>query len=126
MSNTRTTTPPKGRPTPARKPPAVTFKILGGEYRVADKTGIWPLMQYARAVESGETNIGERRAMAAAHALLEDAVHPEDWGRFQDDMIAKKMTDLRPVLEAVMNALASASTKPRNGRAKPVTAEIVP
>lgn len=128
MSNTRTTTPPKGRPTRARqaKPEPVTFKLMGAEYKLAEKTGIWPLMQYARAIETGATDIGERRAMAAAHALLEDAVHPDDWGRFQDDMMTKKMTDLMAVMEAVMGAIRiEESRRSRNGRAKPaVTAEI--
>jgi hypothetical protein len=119
MSNTRSTTPPKGRATPARqsKPEPATFKLMGAEYKLAPKVGIWPLMQYARAVETGDNDVGNRRAMASAHAILEDSVHPDDWGRFQEDMIAKKMDDLLMVLDAVMGAIRIADTKrSRNGR----------
>ena len=129
MSNTRTTTPPKGRPTRARqsKPEPVTFKLMGAEYKLADKVGIWPLMQYARAVEAGDNELGQRKMMASAHAILEDAVHPGDWGRFQEDMIAKKMDDILLVLDAVMGAVRIADAKRgRNGRAKvTATAELV-
>lgn len=128
MSNTRTTTAPKGRPTRARqvKPEPVTFKLMGAEYRLADKVGIWPLMQYARAVETGDTDTGQRRMMASAHAILEDSVHKDDWGRFQEDMITKKMDDILLVLDAVMGAVRIADNRrSRNGRAKAVTAEVV-
>jgi hypothetical protein len=90
---------------------------MGAEYKLADKVGIWPLMQYARAIETGDNEQGNRRAMASAHAILEDSLHPDDWGRFQDDMIAKKMDDLLTVLDAVMGAIRLADTKrSRNGR----------
>jgi hypothetical protein len=125
MSNTRSTTPPKGRATPARqsKPEPPSFKLMGAEYRLADKVGIWPLMQYARAVETGDNDMGQRRMMASAHAILEDSVHPDDWGRFQEDMITKKMDDLLVVLDAVMGAVRLADAKrSRNGRRTPVRA----
>jgi hypothetical protein len=132
MSNTRSTTPPKGRPTDPRarqaKPEPPSFKLMGAEYRLADKVGIWPLMQYARAIETGDNDMGQRRMMASAHAILEDSVHPDDWGRFQEDMISKKMDDLLVVLDAVMGAVRIADAKrSRNGRRTPVraaTAEI--
>lgn len=128
MSNTRSTTPPKGRPTRARqvKPEPVTFKLMGAEYKLADKVGIWPLMQYSRAVETGMSDLGERRALAAAHAILEDSIHPDDWGRFQEDMITKKMDDLLLVLDAVMGAVRLADAKRgRNGTPKAMTAEVI-
>jgi hypothetical protein len=120
MSNTRSTTPPKGRATPARqsKPEPATFKLMGAEYKLAEKVGIWPLMQYSRAIETGDNDVGNRRALASAHAILEDSVHPDDWGRFQEDMIAKKMEDILQVLDAVMGAVQVAGSKrTRNGRA---------
>lgn len=128
MSNTRSTTPPKGRPTPARrvKPEPATFKLMGAEYKLADKVGIWPLMQYARALEAGDNELGNRKAMASAHAILEDSIHPDDWGRFQEDMISKKMDDILMVLDAVMSAVRIADSKRgRNGRKPAVTAELV-
>lgn len=128
MSNTRSTTAPKGRATPARqsKPPAPTFKLMGAEYRLADKVGIWPLMQYCRAYESGaDSEIGQRRLMASAHAILEDSLHPEDWPRFQEDMIVKKMDDILMVLDAVMGAIRAAEAKRgRNGRRPQAVASV--
>jgi hypothetical protein len=120
MSNTRTTTPPKGRPTPPRarqaRPAAPTIKFKGKEYRVADKVGVWPLMQLARAAESGLT-LGDQKGLAAAHAMLQDVIHPDDWGQFQEDMIAGKITDMDELLEACRQATELVSERmTRNGR----------
>ncbi len=124
MSNTRTTTAPKGRATPQRarqtrpEPPSITFK--GKKYRISDKIGIWPLMQFSRAAEAGLT-MGDYKGMAAAHAMLQDVIHPDDWGRFQEDMIVSKEADLDALLEAASQAtelIAQRMTR-SNGRAAP-------
>lgn len=99
MSNTRRTTP---RPKAAPKPPVITF--MGSEYKVADKIGIWPQLQLARAAEAG-IMLSDPRGLAAVHAQLENVIHPDDWGRFQDDMITKKIDDLTPLLLAVSDAM---------------------
>jgi hypothetical protein len=129
MSNTRTVRARATSPARARqsKPEPPKIKVLGKEYRIADKVGIWPLMQFSRAAESGAT-LRDMRGLAAAHAMMEDALHPDDWPEFQDDMIAKKLDDLGPLMDAVNQTVELLSArKSKNGRAKtiPGTADAV-
>lgn len=104
MANTRTTRPRTGT-TRARqtRPKGETLTFKGETYRLADKIGVWPLLQLARAAESG-VSIRDQRGLAATHAMLEDAIHPDDWGKFQDDMIANKVDDLEDLLATVTQA----------------------
>jgi len=122
MAGTRrgSTTAPKGRATPARprqsrpKPPSITFR--GEEYRIAEKIGIWPLLQLARAAEAG-VSMADQKGLAATHALLQDVIHPDDWGRFQEDMISGKVDDLGELMKATQQAtelMATVQTR-RNG-----------
>lgn len=130
MSNTRvvrarTTSPARAR---QAKPEPAKIKVLGKEYRIADKVGIWPLMQFARAAESG-ASLRDMRGLAAAHAMMEDAIHPDDWGEFQDDMITKKVTSLDPLMQAVNQTVdlirERDSKNGRSSRAKLAVAEVV-
>jgi len=109
------------------KPPPLTVTFMGGKYRVADKVGIWPLMQFARAAEAG-LSLRDVKGLAAVHAMLEDVVHPDDWGQFQDDMIAKKAVDLQAMLDVagqVVELLTERSKKGRpKGNGQAVAAEI--
>jgi hypothetical protein len=114
---------------PARKPvrprapekAAGTFSYMGGTYRLDSKMGVWPLLQFARAAESGWRN-DDSRGLAAIHAFLQDVMLPEDWGRFQEDMILKKMADIEGLLTVVrkavddsLTAMAKASANGSNG-----------
>ena len=129
MPAARSTTAPKGRATPPRarqsKPaaPSITFK--GETYRIADKVGIMPLMQLARAAEGG-VMLGDMRGLAAAHAMLEDVIHPDDWHRFQEDMIVKKVGDLDELMKTVQDATELITTRMTrsNGRKPAVKAAI--
>lgn len=103
MSNARTT---RRAPT-ARAPKKDTdayLEVFGGKYKVATQVGIWPLMQFARAAETG-TALTDHRGLAACHAFLEQVVDPGDWGRFQDDMIRKRVNDLDALLHAARQAV---------------------
>jgi hypothetical protein len=121
MSNTRTTRPPArtgAKPKPAPGPPGDTgtgddgtdddgnayLEVFGGKYKVADEVGIWPLMQFARAAETG-TALTDHRGLAACHAFLQDVIAPADWGRFQEDMISKKVNDLDALMSAARQAI---------------------
>jgi hypothetical protein len=77
---------------------------MGATYKVADKIGVWPQMQLARASEQGLT-FADPRGLAAVHATLENVIHADDWGRFQDDMISKRVQDLDELLSAVTQAM---------------------
>lgn len=120
----RATTPPKGRPTPARakqgKPKGPTLTYLGKEYRVAASVGVWPLMQFARAAEAG-LDMRDQKGLAALHAFLQDVIHPDDWGRFQDDMITSKISNLDELMSVAQQAVEEmqkrAAKKRANGAA---------
>jgi hypothetical protein len=122
MSNTPRRTPAAGRPTAAARarqaklaPPAIKFK--GAEYRIADKIGVWPLMQLARAAQAG-VSLADQRGLAATHALMQDVIHPDDWGRFEEDMIVKKVDDMAELMEATRQATElMAERQQKKGRA---------
>jgi hypothetical protein len=103
MSNARRT--PAART--ARKktvPAAPTVKFMGASYKVADKLGIWPQMQLARAAQDG-INLGDARGLAAVYSTLQNVIHPDDWGRFENDMISKKTDDLLALLQLMQDAV---------------------
>lgn len=98
------------RPRAADKASAGAFTYMGATYRLDTKMGVWPLLQFARAAESGWRN-DDVRGLAAIHAFLQDVMHPDDWGRFQEDMIAKKMADIGGLLEVVRKAVDESLAK---------------
>jgi hypothetical protein len=133
MSNTRSTTPARRRALP---PAGVVEGVIAGDgtgdgtddgtlyitfmdkrYKVAEKTGIWPLMQFARAAEAGASAM-ESRGLAAIHAFLQDVIDPEDWGRFQEDMIAQKVTDLAALMDAAREAVEAVFARQAAEQAK--------
>jgi len=90
------------RPRPAAAPGTLVFK--GETYKLDTKVGIWPLMQFARAAEAG-MNTADARGLAAVHAFLQDVIDPAEWGRFQEDMIRKKVDDLGELLDTAQQAV---------------------
>jgi hypothetical protein len=89
----------------ARKPKG-TLTYLGETYRLSSKQGVWPLLQFARAAGSG-LSVTDHRGLAAVHAFFEDVIDPGDWGRFQENMIAAKLTDLEGLLNAANQAVSA-------------------
>jgi Domain of unknown function (DUF1707) len=106
MSNTRATRPPRAKPAAKKQeePEGPFLELFGDTYKVATQVGIWPLMQFARAAETG-TALTDHRGLAACHAFLEQVVDPEDWARFQNDMITKRVNDLDALLTAARQAV---------------------
>lgn len=126
MSNTRTTRAPvRARQT---KPPAPSITFKGETYKVAGDIGVWPMMQFARASESG-LSLGDARGLAAAYSMLQDVIHEDDWGRFQENMITTKEKDLEALMKLTTDAVeviqevASKKNGRANGKAT-ATAEI--
>jgi hypothetical protein len=97
-----------------------TLTFLGETYKLDTKVGIWPLMQFARAAESG-LDTADARGLAAVHAFLQDVIDPDDWGRFQEDMIMTKVDDLSELIGTAQQAV----TQLLERQAKPARAEIV-
>lgn len=127
MSNARTTRAAPGTPRARQARPEPTVTFMGVKYRIADKVGVWPLMQFARAAEAG-LSAQDSRGLSALHAFLQDVIHPDDWGQFQEDMITKKVNDIEPLMEMARQAIELMDKKSANGRGrangKVVTAEV--
>ncbi len=87
----------------------VEFK--GERYRIADSVGLWPMMQFARAAEAG-VSVTDFRALAALHAFLQDCLHPDDWGRFQEKMISTKETDVEGLLDVATSVIEKLTARP--------------
>lgn len=126
MSNTRTTrTPVRAR---QAKPPAPSITFMGEKYKVSDKIGVWPMMQFARAAESG-LSLGDPKGLAAAYSMLQDVIHEDDWGRFQENMINGKVNDLEALMKLTQEAVGVINDAEvrKNGRAngKTAAAEVI-
>lgn len=119
MANTRTTRPRVGTPRARQSKPApLKIGFMGADYRISDKVGIWPLMQFARAAESG-LSMRDARGLSAVHAYLEQVIHEDDWGQFQDDMVTKKTDDLQALFDFAQEAVTALTerTAKKTGRA---------
>lgn len=108
MANTRSTR------ASTRARPQETISFQGKSYRVAKKIGIWPQMQLARAAQEGVT-LGDMRGLAAVHATLENVIDPDDWPRFEADMISGKCDDLQKLLDLVTDAAKVVAARSQNG-----------
>lgn len=128
MSNTPRTRAAPGTRARQSKPPAPSIPFKGETYKIADKVGVWPVMQFARAAESG-LSLGDAKGLSAAYSMLQDVIHEDDWGRFQENMINTKMDDLEALMKLTQDAVAMIQemTVRKNGRANgkaAATAEI--
>jgi hypothetical protein len=83
----------------------------GEQYKIAEKVGIWPIMQFARAAESG-IGVGDYRALAALHGFLQDCIDTEDWGRFQNDMIEQKIDSADTLLDMATKVVEKVTSRP--------------
>lgn len=91
-----------------------TVEFKGNTYKISESVALFTLMRFARAAESG-INILDFRALAALHAFLQDCFDPEDWGRFQEDMISSRESDVDELLTVatqVVEKLTSRPTRP--------------
>lgn len=109
MANTRTTRTTTGtRTARARLQPLkpATIPFMGSEYRLAETIGVWPMMQLARASESGLT-ARDSKGLAAVYSYLQQVIHEDDWPQFEDDMIVKKTDDLEALMQFLQDAVSA-------------------
>ncbi|MGI5171870.1 hypothetical protein ACQEU3_46765 [Spirillospora sp. CA-253888] len=91
-----------------------TIEVLGDRYRVGDKVGLMPMMQFAAAAKAG-LDSSDMDGMAAMYQMLQDCIHEEDWPRFERDMVAKK-ADEQDFMYCVQRAMAIISARPTRQR----------
>jgi hypothetical protein len=88
---------------------------LGGEYRIRERIGMMPWLMFAHAAKGGLDG-NDMDGLAAIYALLKSCIHPDDWPRFEADMIDKQAEDddLIPVITHTMQIVAARPTKRRS------------
>lgn len=111
------TTPPK----PKARDDQLTY--LGNSYQLADKIGVWPMMQLSRAAEQGLSS-NDSKGLAALHAMFEDMIHPDDWGRFQEDMIAAKLDDPIALLQTTQEAVTKYMDRLEKQKQRAIPGEV--
>lgn len=107
MANTRTTRTTTGtRTARARALPLkpATIRFMGGEYKLAEKIGVWPMMQLARASEAG-LSARDSKGLAAIYSYLQQVLHEDDWPQFEEDMITKRADDLESLMKFLSDAV---------------------
>jgi hypothetical protein len=92
-------------------PAGETFEFKDETFKISEKVGIWPLMQFARAAESG-LDMSDYKALAALHAFLQDCIDAGDWGRFQERMISAKIGDADELLAVATTVIEKVTARP--------------
>lgn len=84
------------------------------EFRLADRVGIMPLMQFARIARKG-TRANDMDAMGSMLDFIEQAIHPDDWDDFVDWTTAVR-ADTEELLQFVRHAIGQISARPTQPR----------
>ena len=85
-------------------------EFMGGQYRIADRIGLMPLMRFAHAARKG-TNAEDLEGLAAIYDMLRDCLDPEDWSRFERDATDKK-AEAEQLLEVVSDTIEILAARP--------------
>lgn len=88
-----------------------TIEFRGKTYKISESVSLFALMRFARAAESG-INVMDFRALAALHAFLQDCFSPEDWGRFQEDMIESREDNVNDLLDVATKVIEKLTSRP--------------
>lgn len=91
------------------------LECLGGHYKVAEKIGLMPLLKFAYTASSG-VGTEDLDGLVAIYSMLRDCIDPEDWDRFERDMIAKKAEadDMMPCVEQAIEIINARPTRQRS------------
>ena len=66
--------------------------FLGGQFEIADRIGLMPLMRFAKIAKSGADS-ADMDSLAAMYDLVEQCLDPADWERFCDHATAQRADD---------------------------------
>lgn len=87
-----------------------TFGFLGEQFHVAEKVAALPLMRFAKIAKAG-VDADDLDGLAAMYDLLEQCLHPDDWGRFQAHA-DKTRADGDELLKVVQDVFAVLAERP--------------
>lgn len=104
-----------------------TFEFLGESFDVAERVSTLALMRFAKVASAG-VDVDDMAGLAAMYDLLQQAVAPSDWSRFEAHADAQRVQsdDLLAVIQEVLPIIAgrptgqpSASSAGRQSRSEP-------
>ncbi len=100
--------------------------FFGEDFGLAGEMSEFALLEFAEAAADGEDG-DSMQGMAAILRLLRDCITPEDWPRFRKVARSNraKSSDLLPVIQATMTAVAERPTGlPSDSSDGPVVIEL--
>lgn len=99
-----------------------TIEFAGETFRIADRIGAFAMLRFQRFA-----NTADPRAMGALYDVLQDAIHEDDWARFEDAALAGKVTD-QDLIDVVGKAVEcmTAEVARRNQQARAVPRDHLP
>jgi hypothetical protein len=88
---------------------------MGKDFRLAEKVGLMPLLSFAALAEAGVDTM-DFRALATMYHLLQQIIHPDDWGRFQSHAseVRADADDLLGVVTLGLEAVSGRPSGPSN------------
>lgn len=91
-------------------------EFQGKEFRIADKVGLMPLMEFAYHANSG-IDTSDMGAMAAIYEMLKDCIAPVDWDKFRAHAKEVKAgaEELMPVVQQTVELLTARPTSQESG-----------
>ena len=91
-------------------PVADRVSFMGDTYRTADVIGLMPLLRYTHAADKGITG-DDMEGLAAIYDMLRDAIHGDEWDRFQRDATDKK-AQAEDLITVITQAIEIISARP--------------
>jgi hypothetical protein len=88
-----------------------TFEFLGESFAVAERVSTLALMRFAKIASAG-VDVDDMAGLAAMYDLLQQAVDPSDWARFESHADAQRVQsdDLLAVIQEVLPIIAARPT----------------
>lgn len=84
------------------------------DFRLAERIGIMPLMQFARVARKG-TRANDMEAMASMLDFIQQAIHPDDWAEFVE-FTTDTRADTEELLTFVRTAIGAIGARPTRPR----------
>jgi hypothetical protein len=91
---------------------AETVEFFGEQFRVAERVGLMPMMQFAHAARSG-LDSDDMEGLAACYAMIRDCIHPTDWPRFERKAIDERAEgdDIFGLVQRAMEIITARPTR---------------
>lgn len=89
---------------------ALRVEFMGEKFRVAEKLGAMPLLQYANAAREG-LDSDSMEGLAAMYAMIRDCIADDEWKRFERHATSTR-ADQAELLNVVTDVVAILTARP--------------